>query len=144
MRALLQKIDRRQLTLFFCFAFLWSLIYSKFVISVAMICLLVMSVFDLNLEKKQPLQFHPQLRNNFQRFISNKAYLAVTVFFLLVLATGIYSSDMTYWLERLRIKLPFLLFPFAFASMPRLREKDYLSIFYFFVIVLFGLSLIHI
>ncbi len=142
MRALLQKINRRQLTLFFCFAFLWSLIYSKFVISVAMICLLVMSVFDLDLEKKQPLQFHPQLRNNFQRFISNKAYLAVTVFFFLVLITGVYSSDMTYWLERLRIKLPFLLFPFAFASMPRLREKKYLSIFYFFVIVLFGSALL--
>ena len=142
MKGFLQKINRRQLTIFFCVAFLWALIYSKFVISVAMICLLVMSVFDLDLEKKQPLQFHPQLRQNFQKLFSNKAYLSVTLFFILVLITGSYSTDMNYWLERLRIKLPFLLFPFAFASMPRLREKDYWSIFYAFVIVIFGSAIL--
>lgn len=107
-----------------------------------MILLLVMSVFDLDFNKKQPVQFHPNLRQNFQKFTSNRVYLAVTVFFMLVLVSGIYSSDTNYWLERLRIKLPFLLLPFAFASMPSLREKDYLSIFYFFLIILFGSTLL--
>ncbi|HFB99192.1 MAG TPA: hypothetical protein ENJ53_00165 [Phaeodactylibacter sp.] len=134
----LDKIGRRELTLFFCFAFLWALIYSKFVISVAMIGLLALSVFGIDFSKKQPLRFHSQLRQNFQQFISNKLYLAVTVFFFLVLVTGVYSSDMNYWLERLRIKLPFLLLPFAFVSMPDWREKDYFSIFYFFLILMFG------
>lgn len=107
-----------------------------------MICLLAMSVFGLNLEKKQPLQLNSQLRNNWHKFISNKAYLAVTLFFLGILITGIYSADMRYLLERLRIKLPFLLLPFAFASMPRLKEKEYFSIFYFFLILLFGSAIL--
>lgn len=107
-----------------------------------MICLLVMSIFELNFEKKQPLQLNSQLRNNWQKFISNKAYLTVTIFFFLILITGIYSSDMKYLLERLRIKLPFLLLPFAFASMPRLKEKEYLSIFYFYLILLFGSAIL--
>ncbi len=135
-------LNRRGLAVFFCFAYLWALIYSKFVISVAMICLLAMSVFGLNLEKKQPLQLNSQLRNNWHKFISNKAYLAVTLFFLGILITGIYSADMRYLLERLRIKLPFLLLPFAFASMPRLKEKEYFSIFYFFLILLFGSAIL--
>lgn len=107
-----------------------------------MICLLVMSVFELDLEKKQPFQLNSQLRRNWQTFISNKAFLAVTLFFFLILITGIYSADMKYLLERLRIKLPFLLLPYAFASMPRLKEKDYLSIFYFFLILLFGSAIL--
>ena len=111
-------------------------------ISVAMICLLVMSVFELDFEKKQPLQLNSRLLSNWQNFISNKAYLVVTGFFLLVLITGIYSSDMNYWLERLRIKLPFFLLPFAFASMPQLKEREYLSIFYFYLFLLFGSSLL--
>ncbi|MFK7774683.1 MAG: O-antigen ligase family protein [Saprospiraceae bacterium] len=135
-------LQRRGLVVFFCFAYLWALIYSKFVISVAMICLLVMSVFELDFRKKQPLQLNSQLRVNWQKFISNKAFLAVTVFFFLILVTGFYSSDMEYLLERLRIKLPFLLLPFAFASMPQLKEKEYLSIFYFFLILLFGSAIL--
>lgn len=138
----LDQIGRRELTLFFCFAFLWALIYSKFVISVAMIGLLALSVFGIDFSKKQPLRFHPQLRQNFQQFLSNKLYLAVTVFFFLVLITGAYSSDMNYWLERLRIKLPFFLLPFAFASMPTWSKKDYFSIFYFFLILMFGSALL--
>ncbi len=107
-----------------------------------MICLLVMSVFELGLEKKKPLQLNSQLRNNWQKFTSNRAYLAVTLFFLLVLITGIYSADMKYLLERLRIKLPFFLLPFAFVSIPQLKEKEYLSIFYFFLILLFGSAIL--
>jgi len=94
----------------------------------------MMSIFELNFEKKQPLQLNSQLHSNWQNFISNKAYLAVTVFFFLILTTGIYSSDTSYWLERLRIKLPFLLLPFAFASIPQMKEREYLSILYFYLI----------
>ncbi len=111
-------------------------------ISVAMICLIAMSVFELDLEKKHSLQLNSQLRSNWQTFISNKAYLAVTLFFFLILITGIYSADMKYLLERLRIKLPFLLLPFAFASMSSLKEKEYLSIFYFFLFLLFGSAIL--
>jgi len=107
-----------------------------------MICLLVMSFFELDFEKKQPLQLNSQLRSNWQNFISNKAYLAVTLYFFLILMTGIYSSDMNYLMERLRIKLPFLLLPFAFASMPQLKEREYLSIFYFFLFLLFGSAIL--
>ena len=121
---------------------MWALIYSKFVITVAMICLLALSVFNIDLGKKQPLGFHPHLRQNFQKFFSNKAYLAVTLFFLIILFSGINSEDMSYWGERLRIKLPFILLPFAFVSMPRFREQDYLTIFYFFLILLFGSTLL--
>lgn len=111
-------------------------------ISVAMICLLVMSIFELDLKKDFPIRLNQQLLTNWKKFTSNKAYLAVTIFFLLIFFSGFYSSDMKYLLERLRIKLPFLLLPFAFASIPQLKEKEYLSIFYFFLILLFGSAIL--
>jgi len=142
MKAMLHHIDRRQYTLFFCCIFLWALVYSKFMISVGMIMLLVAAVFDWNWEKKFILQINPNLKTNFQKFISNKSYLVVTLFFFIVLLSGIYSEDMHYWTERLRIKLPFLLLPLAFMSMPKFKEKDYLSIFYFFLILFFVSALL--
>ena len=136
MKAILHHIDRRQYTLFFCCIFLWALVYSKFMISVGMIMFLVATIFDWNWEKKFFLQINPNLKTNFQKFISNKSYLVVTLFFFIVLVSGIYSEDMHYWTERLRIKLPFLLLPLAFISMPKFNEKNYLSIFYFFLTLL--------
>lgn len=108
-----------------------------------MILLLVMGIFNINPDEKNPIQLRSDIKSNFKKLTSNKAYLAATVFFFIVLISGIYSSDMNYWLERLRIKLPFLLLPFAFVSMPQLKERDYLTVFYFFLIILFG-SAIHV
>jgi len=142
MKTFLQHIDRRQYTLFFCCIFLWALVYSKFMISVSMIMLLLAAIFDWNWEWKFFLKINPNLKKNFQKFISNKSYLVITFFFFIVLLSGIYSEDMHYWTERLRIKLPFLLLPFAFFSMPKFEEREYLSIFYFFLMLFFVSALL--
>ena len=52
------------------------------------------------------------------------AYVAVIVPFLLVLISGFWSENHGYWLERLRIKLPFIVLPFAFANMRPLSDEN--------------------
>ncbi len=70
----------------------------------------------------------------FRNFWQNRTLIALTVPFLLVLMSGFWSENSIYWLERLRIKLPFLILPLAFANLPPLSKKQFLTIFYVFLI----------
>ena len=56
--------------------------------------------------------------------------------FLLVFLSGSYSDDTTYWLERCRIKLPFLSLPFFFYWLPKISKKERILIFTLFIVVL--------
>lgn len=127
---------------FFCCLLLVALIYSKYLISVSMIGLLVISIFHLDFSYRFPLRFNPDLKSNFSKLLSSKDYLAVTVFFFLVLISGLWSEDTTYLLERLRIKLPFLFLPFVFISISPFNERQYLGLFYFLIVLMFFSSLI--
>ena len=49
----------------------------------------------------------------------------LSVPFLLVLFGAFYSDDSWYWLSRLRIKLPFVLFPMAFFLIPAISKTCY-------------------
>lgn len=77
------------------------------------------------------LNVTPQYCRNFWQ---NRTLIALTVPFLLVLMSGFWSENSVYWLERLRIKLPFLILPLAFANLPPLSKKQFLTIFYVFLI----------
>ncbi|MBT8191677.1 MAG: hypothetical protein KJO29_14695, partial [Bacteroidia bacterium] len=82
----------------FQFAFLVlsiGLLYSRFMISLGMIFFLVGALWDGNLKEK------------FGRFLNNKYYLAVTGIFFIFLISGLWSENTDYFLNRMRIKLPF-------------------------------------
>jgi O-antigen ligase len=56
-------------------------------------------------------------------FANNKIAICFTLVFFLYLLGGIYSQDINGWTERVRIKLPFLVLPFAFTSLFPLPKK---------------------
>ena len=56
--------------------------------------------------------------------------------FVIVLLSGTYSEDFIYWAERLRIRLPFLVLPIAFANLPRFTKRYFYSIFYFLQLIM--------
>ncbi len=141
MKQLLQNISRQQLALFICCVLLASLIYSKFALSLCMIALFLIAFFDLQWDKSFPLRFNPAFRQNLRQFWTYKPYLFLSLYFFIILFSGFYSADQDYWLERLRLKIPFLLSPFAFAAIPPFSKKQFLSLFYFLLILLFISSL---
>jgi O-antigen ligase len=51
---------------------------------------------------------------------------AVGLFFLVYLLSGLYSADKQYWLERLQVKIPFLLLPIGFLPLKKL-DRDILD-----------------
>jgi O-antigen ligase len=123
------------------FLFLWlvSMILSaEFILSVSMIGLLVLALFQLKFDGPQVrVTWRDTLAENWRRFKTEKVWWVITISFFIVLFSGIYSSDMDYTLERLRIKLPFLILPFAFLSMPKLTKKECYAILYFLLFLMF-------
>lgn len=117
------------------FLYIWivSMVLSaEFILSIAMIGLLVLALFQMELDgPKINIRWRDNLKENFQKYKAYRPWLWVSVPFLIVLITSIYSSDWDYTLGRLQIKLPFLVLPFAFASMPKLGKKEIYATFYF-------------
>lgn len=110
---------------------------AEFVLSVSMIALLLLALFQLKIDgPKVSLTLRDTLRENLRNYWQHKAWLAVSVPFLLVLVSWLWSTDMGYTLERLRIKLPFLVLPFAFAAMPPLRKREVFTILYFLLVIM--------
>ncbi len=105
--------------------------------SVFEIALLLLALFQLKIEGPSVrLTLRDSLRENFKNYRKYQAWLAVSIPFLLVLVSWIWSNDLGYTLERLRIKLPFLVLPFAFASMPPLRKREVYTILYFLLVIM--------
>ncbi|HFA48581.1 MAG TPA: O-antigen ligase family protein [Bacteroidetes bacterium] len=136
MQTLLQSYKAQALV--FLFIWLVSMVLSaEFVLSLSMIGLLVLAFFEMEIEgPKVRLMWRRTLRENFRKYWKYKAWLAVSIPFLIVLISVLWSSDVHYTLERLRIKLPFLVLPFAFASMPALRKKEIFTILYFLLVMM--------
>ena len=101
-----------------------------------MIALIVLAVFRWDSTQAFPLRFRNTIKAFLKKARQNRVFLVVTLPFLLVLLSSLYSSDVDYTLERLRIKLPFLLLPFVFLVMPSLSKKTYYSLYYLFLVLL--------
>ncbi len=136
MQTILQSYKAQ--SIIFLFIYLVSMVLSaEFVLSVSMIALVVLAVFQLKIDgPKITVTLRDTLRENFEKYRHYTPWLAVSIPFLLVLFSWPWSSDLGYTLERLRIKLPFLVLPFAFASMPALRKREVFTILYFLLVTM--------
>lgn len=110
-----------------------SMVFShEFVLSQAMILLAALALFE-----RRPgfpwLGLRRRLWENTESWRRYTPNLMIAIPFLLVLVSGFWSSDFSYTLERLRIKLPFLVLPWAFAGIPRFSRKEYRLVLYFLI-----------
>ena len=133
---LLQQIDRTRLVLFLFTVIISALIYSPFLLSVGMIGLAVVFTFSIDWEKPGWLRFNPHFFDYFRRFFSSRVHLIITLFFFIVFLSGVMTEDWEYWLNRLQMKLPFLVLPIIFCGLPTLSKRTYLGLFYFLVTAL--------
>lgn len=73
----------------------------------------------------------------FNAYFSNKALWILSLFFIIVFTSGIYSADKEQWLNWVRIKLPYIALPIAFAGISKLDTKKFLIVLYGFIITFF-------
>ncbi|MEM1214887.1 MAG: O-antigen ligase family protein [Bacteroidota bacterium] len=135
-------VTHRQLILFFSMVLVCALILSPFLLSVGMIALAVLGVFELSVQEGRPhVRWHyagwQRLRNLHQHPV-----FGVLLLIMLVPLLRFWPVDHPdYLLERLRIKVPFVVLPLAFVMLPRFDRRMLTTIFYTLLTCLFVTSL---
>jgi O-antigen ligase len=97
---------------------------SRALASIGMIALLVSS-----------LLFHGPAET-FTQYFQRKELLVLSLFFWIVLLSGFYSDDKSSWLNWVRIKLPYIALPLAFAPLQNLKKRQFLALVYGFILIL--------
>ncbi|MEY4905766.1 MAG: hypothetical protein RLZZ292_3581 [Bacteroidota bacterium] len=97
-----------------------------------MILLFALSLVEISTKPFQ-LKFCSETITSFYK---NKIWLILSIPFFIVLISGLWSDDLSYWLERLRIRMPFLFLPLAFAGLPTFSKRQYLGLFYLLFILM--------
>ncbi len=72
----------------------------------------------------------------FKKYFQSKELLILSLFFWIAFLSGVYSDDKSYWLNWVRIRIPFLVLPLAFAPLKKLDDKKLILILYSFILTL--------
>ncbi|MDZ4808554.1 MAG: hypothetical protein SGI96_09815 [Bacteroidota bacterium] len=91
-----------------------ALFFSRAVLSVSMIVFVVVSFF------------HADIKKHFSNFFSSPLLWGMSLLFFLPLLSGLWTEDKKEWADIIRIKLPLLVLPLAFAGPPD-SYRDQLS-----------------
>ena len=125
------------MVLFCCCLLSAAMTWSLFLMSISMwgFVLIAFTRFDSK-KFRVFFIFEPENKILEQRLV----YASITVPFFLVLISGLWSHDIFYWLERLRIRLPFLVLPIAFYYLPAINRRQFYGILYFTLVFVSGFT----
>ena len=76
-------------------------------------------------------------KKTWEEFYKDKILFYLSLIFFLYLVSGLYSSDMKYYFERMSLKLPFLLMPLGFAALKGMPKRFFLHTLATFVLLVF-------
>ncbi len=76
------------------------------------------------------------LRLAFQRFFQQPALVALSLLLLVPALSYFWSVNEVFWADRVRVRIPFFVLPFAFANLPALTERQYKLVLYLLVWVM--------
>jgi len=99
-----------------------SLFVSRAGLSITMIAFIVVT------------SLHRDLPAQLKRLVHTPLLFGMSLLFLLPLVSGIWSDDQQQWTSILRIKLPLLFFPLAFAGSWKLEDRHWRILAGFFVL----------
>lgn len=112
-----------------------SMIFSPFLLSVGMWVLVVAALWEAR--RATPGQsWAATLGWSVRHLVQQRAYLAVTLLFWAFFISVFWSEDQWFWLERTRIRIPFLVLPWAFANLPQLELRRYADLIYTMTVAL--------
>ncbi len=106
---------------------------SRFVMSISQILLLVYWLFTGFSYQNFFKGFKKNIITKIKAFYNNKPAVVFASIYFMHLAGLIYTTDFHYAAKDLRVKLPILIFPLVFASMPKLSFKQFKKILLIFV-----------
>ena len=84
---------------------------------------------------------HKDIGTHLRHFVRSPLLVGLALLFAVPLASGLWSADQSTWWDVLRVKLPLLLFPIAFAGPWQLTPKQWRYVGYAFLLLLLVTSL---
>jgi O-antigen ligase len=108
-----------------------SMTFSPFLLSVGMWLLVAAALWEAHLQVKltgERVTAGRVLLLSWRRYISPPKYWVFSLLFLTVLLSGLWSDDTAFWLERTRIKVPFVVLPWAMANLPALSWRQWCAV----------------
>lgn len=114
--------------------FLFSVPYSKFLLSVSMIGMVFIGLFDVT-TKPTGIKFRPSLREKLRNYIHSPYFWILGFVLVAYIPSGLWSSDLGEWWWRLRTKSPFLFLPLAMYLAPKLERHEFGWIWKYLVIL---------
>ncbi len=108
----------------FCGLMFTGFVCSRALVTISMVALVVVSVTC----------YRAKL---LQTYFRKKELVILSIFLWLVLISGCYSDDKADWLNWVRIKLPYLFLPMAFAPLSALDKRKFTALLSMFVMVFF-------
>jgi O-antigen ligase len=104
-----------------------SMTFSPFLLSMGMWGLVVVALWEARVQCRavQPdARWYAVLLFSWKKFILKKAYWLFALLLVTVLVSGLWSADQRFWLERVRIRVPFVVLPWAMANLPALTWRQ--------------------
>lgn len=117
-------------------ALIWLLLFSKAGISIAIVYLLLLSIFRIPSVSPLKITLNKAAFSLSTYKKAPLAYYSLCVFFLLTVFSGINSTDVQGWIHFLKLKAPYLLLPLVFINHTSLNRKVYLQLYLSLIAVL--------
>ena len=107
-----------------------------------MIGLLLTGLLDWDFTApKRAIHFNKEIFTKIKQYNIAAPFLAISLYFFIVLISGWQTDgDWIYWLERMRIKLPFIALPIAFLGLDKFSDRAVKGLLYFLLIFMTVIS----
>jgi O-antigen ligase len=81
---------------------------------------------------------HSSFPSQFRKFLSDYFLVGIACLFIIPLVTGLWSEDLHEWIGVLRLKLPLVFFPLAFAGTWQLKDRQWRAVSFIFIYIVFA------
>ncbi|MFK7810179.1 MAG: O-antigen ligase family protein [Saprospiraceae bacterium] len=134
--------DRLNIALFFSCLLVASIVTSPFLLTLSMIALLLLSFVSFPKEGNGKFELNTTAFQRITNYQQHLSLLVISLFFGIVLFSGWQTvGNYDYLLERLRIKLPFLILPIAFLGLPKFTSRYINHLLYFLLLFMTLMSI---
>ena len=132
------KTTLRRFTVFFACLLAVSMMFSPFLLSVSMWGFVAAAFWNCALDTRagdlrKPATWLKILVESFRNLFRQPALALMALLLLAPALSFFWSADQGYWLERTRVRLPFLVLPWAFANLPGLSQRQMQLVLYVLV-----------
>lgn len=124
MNDFLQQYPRQQLAFGACMVLLAGLLFSKFLLSVATIALVLLALLS------------PHSKEDWKKLFQKKVPWAMVGIFVLFTASSLLSENQSEIWVRIRIALPMLALPIAFGLLPPFSKHQYQQLLTIFLVAM--------